>query len=103
MSALTQIDGRGNNLFVSGDKSGNIFVWDRELKISNKCSIAHTQGFSNMIVSLSVYNIDEILVGTKSSTVYRAIIQKDLILNERHTIMSGHCEGNLWGLTVEQT
>ena len=56
-----------------------------------------------MIVAISVYSESEIVVGTKSSTVYRAGLKKDLILNEKDAIMYGHCEGNLWGLSVEQS
>jgi len=52
---LAEIKGNGNLTFVSGDKSGNIIVWDRELKISHRCSIVKSSTLSNMIVSLSIY------------------------------------------------
>lgn len=56
-----------------------------------------------MIVSISVFDGKDILVGTKSSTVYRDQLKKDLILSEKNAIIYGHNEGNLWALSVDQS
>lgn len=58
-----------------------------------------------MIVSISIFEgkSQEILVGTKSSTVYRDQLKKDLILSQKNAVIYGHNEGNLWGLAVDQS
>ena len=55
-----------------------------------------------MIVSLSCNKHDkEFLIGTKSSDIFMLKIGDDF--SKARKVMSGHSEGTLWGLAIDQS
>ena len=87
--------------FVSGDKAGNIIVWNEKFQKYKTVSVPKSNSLSNMVVALSCSRGRQLLVGTKGSDIY--VLELGGGFDKAKKVMSGHSEGQLWGLAVHRT
>lgn len=86
--------------FISGDKTGNIIIWNSDFTKQYNLNVPKSNSVSNMIVSLSC-RAGQLLVGTKASDIY--VLKIGDKFDKAQKIMSGHSDGILWGLAVHPT
>ena len=88
--------------FVSGHKTGKIIIWNPEFKKEKVIELPKTNCISNMIVSLSCNKRDkQFLIGTKSSDFFTLKLGDDF--SNAKKVMSGHSDGTLWALAIDQS
>lgn len=88
--------------FISGDKTGKVIIWNEKFEKEKTISVGKTNCISKMIVSLCCNRHDRsFLIGTKSSDIFTLKIGDDF--SKANKVMSGHSEGTLWGLAIDQS
>jgi microtubule-associated protein-like 6 len=79
---------------ITGGRDGVILVWDNMMKQIQKHDLREFRFYSPRVVAICEDKNGKIAIGTRSSEI------AEIIVSKHKTVIKGHWDGELWGLTI---
>ncbi|OCT79280.1 hypothetical protein XELAEV_18026090mg [Xenopus laevis] len=84
--------------FATGGRDGCIRLWDTDFKSITKIDLRESeQGYKGLSIRSVCWKADRILAGTQDSEIFEVMVRER---DKPMLIMQGHCEGELWALSL---